>query len=238
MKNIAIIPARGGSKRIHKKNIKSFWGRPIITYSIEAALNCGLFDEVMVSTDDEEIAILASEAGANVPFMRTANNADDFATITDVVNEVLQQYKLTQKSEYNNVCCIFATAPFITPERLKEAYHLMLAEKYSSVFPVARFSYPIMRALKKDPLTNQVSMIWPEYLTTRSQDIPVAFHDCGQFYWASVQEFHKHKSFFTPNSGILELNTFEFQDIDNEEDWKLAEAKWRLIQSAWNDLLL
>ncbi|NLU94396.1 pseudaminic acid cytidylyltransferase [Chitinophaga sp. Ak27] len=232
MKNIAIIPARGGSKRIFKKNIKSFWGKPIIHYSIDAALTSGLFDEVMVSTDDEEIATLALAGGAKVPFMRTARNADDFATITDVVTEVLQQYKVVKQEEYDNVCCIFATAPLATPKRLEEALNLMVEQKFASVFPVSQFSYPIMRALKKDPETNCVSMIWPEYLTTRSQDIPPAFHDCGQFYWANIIEFYKHKSFFTPNSGVLEFSPLEFQDIDNEEDWRMAEIKWKLKYSS------
>lgn len=231
MKNIAIIPARGGSKRIHKKNIKSFFGKPIIQYSIEIALQSGLFDEVMVSTDDDEIAAIALATGASVPFLRTAGTANDFATITEVVTEVLQQYQVVKNEVFDNVCCIFATAPFITSQRLKEAYDLLTEQKYGSVFPVARFSYPIMRALKKDKLTNCVSMIWPEYLNTRSQDIPDAFHDCGQFYWADIQKFNRYNTFFTPETGVLELSPLEFQDIDNEEDWKLAEIKFQALQT-------
>ncbi|SEW03520.1 pseudaminic acid cytidylyltransferase [Chitinophaga arvensicola] len=231
MKNIAIIPARGGSKRIYKKNIRYFFGKPIIQYSIETAIQSGLFDEVMVSTDDEEIASIAIAAGAKVPFLRTAETANDFATITDVVAEVLQQYQSVRGEVFDNVCCIFATAPFVTSQRIKEAHELLIAQRYASVFPVARFSYPIMRALKIDDQTNYVSMIWPEYLNSRSQDIPDAYHDCGQFYWADIQKFNKFNTFFTPETGTLELGALEYQDIDSEEDWQLAEVKFRMFQT-------
>ncbi|MBC9933798.1 pseudaminic acid cytidylyltransferase [Chitinophaga qingshengii] len=228
MKNIAIIPARGGSKRIPQKNIRNFLGKPIIHYAIQAAIGSGLFDEVMVSTDDEEIASIAKEVGAKVPFLRSAKTSDDYATIADVIKEVLDNYKSRLNLEFDNLCCIFATAPFTTPERLKSAYDLMNEKKYLSVFPASRFSYPIMRALNVDSSTNKVSMVWPEYMQTRTQDIPDAYHDCGQFYWVRVYGFRTHNALFTPNSGIIELNFTEFQDIDTEEDWKLAELKYEL----------
>ncbi|QJB34115.1 pseudaminic acid cytidylyltransferase [Chitinophaga oryzae] len=228
MKNVALIPARGGSKRIPGKNTKDFLGKPIIHYSIHAAIESGLFDEVMVSTDDEKTAEIAMAAGAKVPFLRSAKASDDYATIADVIKEVLDSYKEKQNLEFDNLCCIFATAPFTTPEKLRLAYELMNEKNYISVFPASRFSYPIMRALNVDSATNKVSMVWPEYMQTRSQDIPDAYHDCGQFYWVKVAGFMKHNALFTPNSGIIELNFTEFQDIDTEEDWKLAELKYEL----------
>ncbi|HNV95222.1 MAG TPA: pseudaminic acid cytidylyltransferase [Bacteroidales bacterium] len=224
-KNIAIIPARGGSKRIPHKNIKPFLGKPIIAYSIEAAQKSGLFSELMVSTDDKEIAEMAKKYGATVPFFRSPQTANDFATIGEVIEEVLLNYQ-KQGKMYENVCCLLATAPFINTKRLMEAYDLMLEKKYDSVFPIVRFSYPIQRALRLSD--GNVSMFQPENFAKRSQDLEPAYHDSGQFYWMKVEEFMKQKRFFSKNSGAIILPETEVQDIDSEEDWKLAEWKYKM----------
>ncbi len=227
MNNIAIIPARGGSKRIPRKNIKPFLGKPIIAYSIEAAQKSGLFAEIMVSTDDPEIAAVAKTYGASVPFYRSPQTANDFATIGDVVDEVLTTYEKNGKT-FDCVCCLLATAPFILPQRIQEAYQLMLDKHYNSVFPIVRFSYPIQRALR---LTDgKVSMFQPENFAKRSQDLEPAYHDSGQFYWMRVEEFKKQKRFFAQNSGAIILPETEVQDIDTEEDWKLAECKYQWLK--------
>ena len=224
-KNIAIIPARGGSKRIPHKNIKPFLGKPIIAYSIEAAQKSGLFSELMVSTDDNEIAGMAKKYGATVPFFRSPQTANDFATIGEVIEEVLLNYQ-KQGKMFENVCCLLATAPFINTKRLMEAYDLMLEKKYDSVFPIVRFSYPIQRALRLSD--GNVSMFQPENFAKRSQDLEPAYHDSGQFYWMKVEEFMKQKRFFSKNSGAIILPETEVQDIDSEEDWKLAEWKYKM----------
>lgn len=226
MSNLAIIPARSGSKRIPLKNIKPFLGKPIIAYSIEAAIQSGLYAEVMVSTDDNNIAEIAKDYGATVPFFRSPQTANDFAHLGDVVEEVLLMYKKTGKW-FDNVCCLLATAPFITTHRLSEAYQLMLNKQYDSVFPIVRFSYPIQRALRlKD---EKVSMFYPENFSKRSQDLEPSYHDSGQFYWIKTEAFLKHKRLFTSNSGAIIIPETEVQDIDSEEDWKLAEIKYKLL---------
>ncbi|MGF1534591.1 MAG: pseudaminic acid cytidylyltransferase [Bernardetiaceae bacterium] len=228
MKTIAIITARGGSKRIPRKNIKDFLGKPIIAYSIEVALQSDLFDEVMVSTDDEEIAEISLQYGAKVPFMRSKENADDYAGTADVLLEVLSQYeKSNQTFEY--AYGIYPTAPFITQERLKEAFVLLKKEKFDTVFPVLRFSSPIQRALKKD-MISKVTMFRPENLQKRSQDLEPAYHDAGQFYCFHVPIFMQKKQLWTDNSGALVLSDMEVQDIDNPEDWQIAEFKYQWLK--------
>ena len=227
MKCIAIIPARGGSKRIPRKNIKSFLGKPIIAYSIEAAQQTGLFDEVMVSTDDEEIAEVARKCGAKVPFLRSSSTSDDFATTAAVLVEVLHAYAATGES-FAYGCCLYPTAPLVRPSAIKEAYNLITKEQYDTVFPVLRYSYPIWRSLKME--NNRVLMNWPEHLQSRSQDLPASFHDAGQFYWFNVRTFIEEQVLFSSNSGALELNELEVQDIDNLTDWKLAEMKYSLMR--------
>ncbi len=227
MSRIAIIPARGGSKRIPRKNIKQFLGKPIIAYSIDAALNSGLFDVVMVSTDDIEIAAVSKEYGAMVPFFRSPEKADDFATTAAVLEEVLNEYKKMGISfEYG--CCIYPTTPLIQIEKLKMALEMMVAKQFDSVFPVLKFSYPIWRSLKIEG--GKALMNWPQYLDSRSQDQPPAFHDAGQFYWFNVTSFLKTLSLFS-NSGVIELDEMEVQDVDNMTDWKLAELKYQLIKN-------
>ena len=226
MKLLAIIPARGGSKRIPRKNIKDFLGKPIISYSIQAALDSELFDEVMVSTDDEEIAKIAIQYGASVPFMRSEKNSDDHATTSEVLVEVLEQYKFNNK-HFDFACCIYPTAPLINPLKIKEAFDVMRIKNFDSVFPVTSFSYPILRSLKMTD--GKVEMNWPEYLNSRSQDISPAFHDSGQFYWININNFLQTKNILSDNCGAIELSDLEVQDIDNETDWKLAELKHSLL---------
>jgi len=228
MKNLAIIPARGGSKRIPRKNIKQFLGKPIIAYSIRAAFDSELFDEVMVSTDDVEIADVARECGAKVPFFRSSENANDFATLADVVLEVVAWYE-KHRSKPENICCILATAPFVTAAHLEDAYRKLVNGQLSVIFPVAKFSYPIQRALQVNPINQTVSMLHPENLTIRSQDLEDFYHDSGQFYWAKVDILEREKSFIIPNAGIVELTQKEVQDIDSEDDWIIAEQKYLLM---------
>ncbi|MBN8826998.1 MAG: pseudaminic acid cytidylyltransferase [Spirosoma sp.] len=224
--NIAIIPARGGSKRIPGKNIKLFLGKPIIAYSIEIAIQSGLFDYVMVSTDDDEIAKIAKQSGAEVPFMRSKESATDFASTADVLVEVLD--KLNEKGmQFNNSCCIYPTAPLITMQTLKEAYCLLNDKGYKSVLPVCNFSYPIQRALEINN-DSKIMFVNPENSNTRSQDLQARYHDAGQFYWMNTQLFLEEKKLITENTGAIILNELQVQDIDNETDWKLAELKYKL----------
>ena len=226
IKNIAIIPARGGSKRIPRKNIKDFLGKPIIAYSIEAALKSNLFDEVMVSTDDKEIAEIAVEYGASVPFLRSKKNSNDFATTADVLIEVLKEYEGLGTS-FDFFCCIYPTAPFISTESLQDSFNLLINRNYSTIFPVVKFGYPIQRSLLEKDGT--VAMVWPENLKSRSQDLVPHYHDAGQFYWLDKNDFEKSKELFDDNSGFFEVDELQVQDIDNELDWKLAELKFQLI---------
>jgi len=225
MRNLAIIPARGGSKRIPQKNIKAFLGKPIISYSIESALKSKLFDEVMVSTDDTQVAGIAKQYGASVPFMRSEKTADDYANVADVIIEVFDNYKKTGE-EFDNFCVLFATAPFITKERLKEGFDLLQEKKFDSVLPVLKYSYPIQRALKIED--DKLSMIHPENYVKRSQDLMPTYHDSGQFYWMSTKEFYLQKTLFSKNAGAIILSEMEVQDIDTIEDWEVAEMKYRI----------
>lgn len=230
MNNLAIITARGGSKRIPLKNIKDFLGKPIITYSIEAALKSKLFDEVMVSTDDQEIAEVAIKYGAKIPFFRSKENANDFATLADVIIEVVHQYAENGKL-FDNICCILPTAPVITNYRILEAFNKMNTNTLDSVCPVVEFSYPILRALEISE-DERLKMIWPEHLKTRSQDLKPAYHDSGSFYWIRTTALLNEKTLFSQNGGAIILPETEVQDIDTESDWKLAELKFKLINEA------
>ncbi|AKQ44787.1 CMP-N-acetylneuraminic acid synthetase [Rufibacter radiotolerans] len=227
-KAIAIITARGGSKRIPKKNIKPFHGKPIIAYSIEEALKSCVFDEVMVSTDDEEIAAVAIQYGAVVPFKRSAKASDDYASTADVISEVLEAYKgLGQDFEY--ACCIYPTAPFVSAEKLKNALQLLIEKNADSLIPVTKFSFPIWRSFKMEG--ENISYNWPEFAPKRSQDLPPAYHDCGQFYFFKANTFLTTKKLVTENTIGLEVPETEVQDIDNEEDWKIAEIKYGFMHN-------
>ena len=223
MKKLAIITARGGSKRIPRKNIKLFLGKPIIQYTIEAALSSQLFDEVMVSTDDKEIADYALKFGAKVPFLRSPRNSDDHSTTADVLLEVLSHYG-DLGVIFSYACCLYPTAPFITGDKLTSAYSLLTKRNADSVIPVARFSFPIWRSFNMD--NNIINYNWPENANTRSQDLPLAFHDCGQFYFFNVNSFLKHKSLVMPKTFGFEIPELEVQDIDNDHDWAIAEIKY------------
>lgn len=225
-KRIAIITARGGSKRIPKKNIRSFCGKPILTYSIQAALDADIFDTVMVSTDSEEIAQIAKEAGAEVPFMRSDATSGDYATTAEVLLEVLAEYEKQGKC-FDTVCCIYPTAPFVTAQKLQNGIELLEERDVDSVVPVVRYSYPPQRAfVRKDGYT---VLKFPEYLGARSQDLEPFFHDCGQFYCMQVKNFTEKKQIFTDRMLSIEMMETEVQDIDNETDWKLAELKYRMM---------
>ncbi|MBS1630817.1 MAG: pseudaminic acid cytidylyltransferase [Bacteroidetes bacterium] len=227
-KSIAIITARGGSKRIPRKNIKSFSGKPIICYSIEAALSSGIFDTVMVSTDDEEIATVAKQAGGEVPFLRSAGASNDFATTADVLAEVLEQYQaIGQSFQYS--CCIYPTAPFVTADKLKTAFEILQQTHADSVIPVTRFSFPIWRSFHMKE--GKLEYNWPEHAKTRSQDLPASFHDCGQFYFFDTAKFIETKSLVSANTFGIEVPESEVQDIDNEEDWKIAEMKYSMYHN-------
>lgn len=224
MRNICIIPARGGSKRIPRKNVREFLGKPIIAYSIETALKSGLFEEVMVSTDDAEIAAIAKQYGASVPFMRSAEMSNDYAGTDEVIQEVLREYK-KQDREFDVVCCIYATAPFVTVENLKKAYE-QIGDTYDAAFSIVRYSYPVQRALSVR--NGFVGMREPQYYDARSQDLKPVFHDAGQFYFTRIKDID-HLIFWTEQTYGLELSELMVQDLDNETDWQLAEMKYKLL---------
>jgi len=225
MSNLCIITARGGSKRIPRKNIKNFLGKPIIAYSIESALGCNLFDEVMVSTDDDEIAAVSREYGARVPFMRSQKNSDDFSTTSDVLLEVINSYR-SRNMEYETACCIYPTAPFVTPEKLNEAFAMLKEGEYCSIMPVVKFGFPILRSLKIEDGIIQPN--FPEDYSKRSQDLPPAYHDAGQFYFLSIRAFLESKTIMMKKTGAIIVDENSVQDIDTEDDWKLAELKYKL----------
>ena len=226
MNCVAIIPARGGSKRIPRKNIKNFIGKPIIAYSIEAALNSGIFDEVMVSTDDDEIARVAKEYGASVPFFRSPETSNDTAITADVLIEVLSEYT-KRGNDYEYLCCIYPCAPFITADRLQEGMKKLLVEDTDSVFPVVKFSYPPQRCLVIR--SGKTKMLYPKNYSVRSQDFEPLFHDAGQFYITRSKALIAEKTMFCKHSSSIILRDNEVQDIDTEEDWQIAEMKFRLV---------
>lgn len=227
MKNLCIIPARGGSKRIPRKNVKEFLGKPIIAYSIEAAIKSGLFDEVMVSTDDQEIAAIAKQYGASVPFMRSEATANDYAGSDEVLREVLREYKKMGR-EFDVICCLYATAPFVTVENLKKAYE-QLGDTYDAAFTMVRYSYPPQRALVVR--NGCTGMREPQYYDARSQDLEPIYHDAGQFYFMQIKDIET-LDFWTDHTYGLELSELMVQDLDTETDWQLAEMKFALLNNA------
>jgi N-acylneuraminate cytidylyltransferase len=226
MSNICIIPARGGSKRIPRKNIKAFLGKPIIAYSIEAALASKLFDVVMVSTDDAEIAEIAKSYGAEVPFFRSKENSNDFATTFQVLEEVVQRY--TGKGLcFKHVCCLYPCAPFVTAEILKRAYVQLDKEKGKSIFPIVEYPYPIQRALKIE--ANSLEFNEVENENIRTQDLPKRYHDSGMFYLMETEIILKKLDVVGNSCRALVLENLETQDIDSLSDWKLAELKYKIL---------
>ena len=231
MNSIAIIPARGGSKRIPLKNIREFCGKPIIAYSIEAALSSNLFDKVMVSTDSPEIAAVSVEYGAEVPFFRSEKNSNDFATTSDVLEEVVDQYNL-YGVYFNTICCIYPTAPFVSPSLLKKAMELYIRKKASCVVPIVKYSFPPQRAFIIEG--ENVYFQYPEYSKTRSQDLKPLYHDCGQFYILRVDSLLEYHSIVPPNTFPVILSENEVQDIDTLSDWKVAETKYMAFKQVNN----
>lgn len=226
MKSIAIITARGGSKRIPRKNAKEFCGKPIIAYSIIAALESGAFDTVMVSTDDAEIASIAKEYGAEVPFMRSEKTSNDFATSADVIAEVLDKYKEMGK-EFDTFICLYPTAPFVKSEQLKEAMDKLESNDVDSVMTIVRFSFPPQRAfILKDGM---VEYQYPENASKRSQDLEPLYHDCGQFYACKTEPFYRHHSLVMPRTMPIEIPEEQEQDIDSPSDWIMAELKYKML---------
>ena len=223
---LAIIPARGGSKRIPGKNIRPFCEQPIIAYSIQTAIASTLFDRILVSTDSDEIATIAREYGAEVPFLRSSQTADDYSTLIDVLQEVVSQLASLGET-YQEICCLLPTAPLVTAERLHDAYRLFTERGYDSVFPIVRFGYPIQRALSLTD-AGDLMMQHPEYYTSRSQDLPASYHDAGQFYWFRPAPCFAAGRLFTDHCGGIEVSELEVQDIDTQTDWQLCELKFKL----------
>ena len=228
MERIAIITARGGSKRIPKKNIRNFCGKPIIAYSIEAAIESGLFSEVMVSTDSEEIAETARRFGARVPFLRSRKNADDYATTADALLEVMERYQEMGRT-FSYLCCIYPTAPFVTAEKLRDAMRLMEEHHPSLILPVVAFSYPPQRSYVVDE-NECLDFKYKEYSRSRSQDLEKWYHDAGQFYMYDAKRFLQEKG--APAGPIMPIYVSELQvqDIDSEDDFKIAELKYQLMK--------
>lgn len=224
---LAIIPARGGSKRIPRKNIKLFCGRPIISWSIEAALQSGCFDSVVVSTDDDEIAEVSQKCGAEVPFIRPATLSDDHTGTTEVIAHAISWFA-TRGKIYEQVCCLYATAPFVTPENLCAGLKILNESGADYAFSVTSYAFPIHRAIRITA-AQRIEMFTPEYFNSRSQDLELAFHDAGQFYWGRANAWQKKISIFGSTSSPVLLPRFRVQDIDTEEDWLEAELKFKAL---------
>ena len=231
-KNIVIIPARGGSKRIPKKNIKDFLGKPIIAYSIEMAINCKLFSRVIVSTDDEEIKDVVLKYGAEVPFIRPKNIADDFTGTHEVIGHAVEYLENTGET-MDYVCCIYPTAPLIQKDDLIKGFKLIQTNKWNSVMAATNFSYPIFRSFKNLP-NGGLKMIFPEHYNSRSQDLPEVYHDAGLFYWAKPKVWKKKPQWYNEKNSIVKIPNYRIQDIDTPDDWKKAEMIYQIINSNFN----
>jgi pseudaminic acid cytidylyltransferase len=225
--NVAIIPARIGSKRIPKKNIKIFHGKPMLAYSIQAALKTKLFSSIIVSTDSMELANIAITYGAEVPFIRPAELSDDF-TGTDAVILHALNYLIDHGADIQYVCCIYATAPFINSAYIKKGFDLLKKKNATSAFSVTTYPYPIYRSLKISE-DGRLQMIWPDYMNVRSQDLSEAYHDAGQFYWADAQKYLIEKNIFSKDAVPVVLPRYLVQDIDTDEDWQRAEAMYKVL---------
>jgi pseudaminic acid cytidylyltransferase len=227
---VAIIPARGGSKRIPRKNIKTFAGKPIIAYSIEAAQKSNLFDRIIVTTDDEEIADVARLFGAEVPFMRPCELSDDHTATIPVIAHAIQTLQ-TNGDVIKTACCIYATAPFIRSEDIMQAYNALITHQKNYAFPVTTFAFPIQRGVKRDNNGN-IEMFYPEHFATRSQDLEEAYHDVGQFYWGTTDAWLEGKPIFSNAATTIVLPRHLVQDIDTPEDWFRAELMHKVLFSS------
>lgn len=226
---IAIIPARGGSKRIPQKNIKLFYGKPMIAYSIEVAIASGIFEDVYVSTDDENIAKIAIEYGAKVPFIRPSELADDHTATVPVIKHAIEKLEYEHEIFIDYVCCIYATAPFIDANKLKSAYELLISGDYDYSFPVTEFDYAIQRALAMN-LGSRVSMLDVKQYSVRSQDLEPRYHDVGQFYMGTKQAWIDERPILASNSVAIQIPRKHAQDIDTLEDWEFAEHLYAFIK--------
>ena len=234
-KGIAIIPARGGSKRIPKKNIKEFCGKPIIQYAISAAIESMQFERVIVSTDCKDIAQIAMDFGAEVPFLRHSKTADDHSTLGDALFETLTRLDINY-DDFNYLCCILPTSPFLNPLFLSRSLKEFIKEDCDSLFPVKKYSYPIWRSLYFDKSKESFSMLWPEHLNTRSQDLEDVYHDAGMFYFLKIKSFLNNKHVFLEKNGTIEIDPWFVQDIDSHDDWEHAEIKFNLLKKLGKEL--
>jgi pseudaminic acid cytidylyltransferase len=231
--NVAVIPARGGSKRLPRKNIREFAGQPMIAYAIQCALRSGVFDRVIVSTDDEEIARVAAQHGAEVPFVRPARLADDYAGTTEVMAHAVDWL---QQKEHNveAVCCLYATAPFMRTEDVVQGLELLQSGRWQFVFAATSFAYPVWRSFRVDP-SGGLRMLFPEHFVTRSQDLPEVLHDAGQFYWGLPAAWLGGARIFDQNSTVVPIPHWRVQDIDSEADWTRAELMAASLLSTARD---
>ena len=226
--NICVIPARGGSKRIPRKNIKEFNGKPIIAYSIEASLKSNCFSQVIVSTDDDEISEVAKKYGALVPFVRPDELSNDYAGTISVIKHAIEWME-NNNNYIESVCCLYATAPFIQSKIISKAYQQLKDSNSDYCFSVTSFSFPIQRAIKIVQ-GDKVDMFYPEHFNTRSQDLEEAYHDAGQFYWGKAQAFKDESPLFSEVATPYVLPRYLVQDIDTMEDWIRAEAMYKVLQ--------
>lgn len=226
---IAVIPARGGSKRVPRKNIKPFCGRPMIAWPIEAAQRSGCFDRIIVSTEDAEVAETAEAAGAEVPFVRPLHLADDFTTTGAVMKHAIE-WCASQGFSPDPVCCIYATAPFVRPADIRAGLDLLVAEGVEYALTVARYAAPIQRALRITA-SGRVAMFQPGFFAVRSQDLEPSYHDAGQFYWGRFDAWNNERPIFSSAAAALKLPMDRVQDIDTPEDWVRAELLWRILQA-------
>ncbi len=226
--NICVIPARGGSKRIPRKNIKEFNGKPIIAYSIEAALKSNCFDQVIVSTDDVEIVEVAKKYGAQVPFIRPTELSNDYAGTIPVIKHAIEWLEESNNT-IESVCCLYATAPFIQPQTISRAFQQLQESKTDYCFSATSFTFPIQRAIRITQ-NDKVEMFYPEYFNVRSQDLEEAYHDAGQFYWGKAQAFKDELPIFSEVATSYILPRYLVQDIDTKEDWIRAEAMYKTLQ--------
>jgi len=226
---LAIIPARGGSKRIPRKNIKPFGGRPMIAWSIEAALQSGCFEQVIVSTDDVQIAEVARQAGATVPFMRPAALSDDHTGTIPVIRHAIEAVNATGQT-VTQACCLYATAPFVRAEDLRRGLEVLQEQDCDYAFSVTSYAFPIQRAVRINA-QGRVEMFNPEHFNTRSQDLEDAYHDAGQFYWGRAQAWLQGRQIFSPGALPVLLPRHRVQDIDTPEDWERAEWLFKAMQA-------
>lgn len=232
MRSLAIITARGGSKRIPRKNIRPFCGKPILAYSIEAAIKSGMFDTVMVSTDDKEIAEIAKSYGAEVPFFRSEKTSNDFATTNDVLMEVLAEYE-ARGEQFDLGCCIYPTAPFITADRIRQAVETLTESDAETLIPVVGFSYPPQRAMVIE--NGRLVFKYPQYIDSRSQDLEKHYHDVGQFYVFRTEAFRRNRKLMLGDILPYVISEMEVQDIDTLTDWEIAEMKYRILKEKQED---